>query len=97
MPLRWAWLLGLALMAPIALPAGGAERDQPGVRRRRSGEPLLSTRPQTLQTSPHHQAPLLRVSVETGFPLEILQTWQGSSGERWCRVQVKGCRGWLLG
>ena len=38
MPLRLAWLFGLALMAPIALPAGGADRDQPGLRRRRTGE-----------------------------------------------------------
>ena len=32
--LRWSWLLGVALMAPAALPAGGADVRQPQVRRR---------------------------------------------------------------
>jgi hypothetical protein len=97
MPLRLAWLFGLALMAPIALPAGGAERDQPGLRRRRTGEPLLATAPQKLQISPHHQAPLLGAVADAGMPYEILQTWFSSEGERWCRVRQGSLRGWLLG
>jgi hypothetical protein len=35
--LRWSWLLGVALLAPAALPAGGADRRQPEVRRREAG------------------------------------------------------------
>ena len=41
---RWAALLGFALVAPAGLPAGGAERRSPEVRRRSSTlEPVLST------------------------------------------------------
>ena len=42
MVLRWAWVLGLALMAPVALPAGGADLRHPDPRRRGPSGPLLS-------------------------------------------------------
>ena len=43
MPLRWAWVLGFALLAPVALPAGGAELRVPDPRRRGSAGPLLAS------------------------------------------------------
>ena len=97
MPLRWAWLLGMALMAPIALPAGGADRDNPAVRRRRPGEPLYAIGIKKLQVSPHHQAPLLVKVSDSDMPMQILHTWYNQQGERWCRVSLGGFRGWLLG
>jgi hypothetical protein len=43
LPWRWAALLGFALLAPAALPAGGGDRRLPEVRRRERGaEPLVS-------------------------------------------------------
>jgi hypothetical protein len=53
--LRWSWLLGVALLAPAALPAGGADRRQPEVRRREAGGPLLSEADALLQGSPRGQ------------------------------------------
>ena len=38
--LRWGWLLGVALMAPAALPAGGAQRRLPPLRRAGGQKPL---------------------------------------------------------
>lgn len=96
MSLRWAWLLGLALLAPVALPAGGADRDRPGLRRRGSGEPFFALGGQRLQESPHHQAPQL-AAADAALPLELLTIWWDGRGERWLRVRQGSRRGWLPG
>ncbi|MEY2644291.1 MAG: hypothetical protein RLZZ611_940 [Cyanobacteriota bacterium] len=101
-PWRWAALLGFALIAPVSLPAGGAERRQPEVRRRQPGEPLLPTSLRSLQASPERQAPVLaRLSADQ--PLRVLRSWRGAGGERWLQVETGGGgaaaparRGWLL-
>jgi hypothetical protein len=98
----WAALLGIALFAPAALPAGGAERRMPEVRRRESPlEPLLNPTRCSLRASPRSQAPPLR-SLEAGVPLRVLRTWVEPGGRRWVRVAALGSggrasRGWLLG
>jgi len=100
--LTWAALLGFALIAPAALPAGGAERRLPELRRRESAqEPLLSLRSCSLLASPRRQAPVL-TSLESGMPMRVLRTWLEPSGRRWLQVATTGpsgrqTRGWLLG
>ena len=59
MVLCWAWVLGLALMAPVALPAGGADLRHPDPRRRGSSGPLLSGGRDQLKSSPASKAPSL--------------------------------------
>jgi len=98
---RMAALLGLALIAPAALPAGGAERRQPELRRRQAGDPLLATGPLALRTAPRQQAPAL-ARLEAGEPLELLRSWWSPSGRRWLQVQTAAGpgaprRGWLAG
>ena len=99
---RLAALLGLALIAPAALPAGGAERRQPELRRRQAGDPLLATGPLALRTAPRQQAPAL-ARLEAGDPLELLRSWWSPSGRRWLQVQTAAGpagsprRGWLAG
>lgn len=100
--LTWAALLGIALFAPAALPAGGGERRLPEVRRRTSSrEPLLNPVRCSLRSSPRSQAPLLR-PLEAGMPLRVLRTWSDPGGRRWLRVATAGpagrpSRGWLPG
>jgi len=98
---RLAALLGLALIAPAGLPAGGAERRQPELRRRQAGDPLLATGPLALRSAPRQQAPAL-ARLDVGEPLELLRSWWSPSGRRWVQVQtVAGPgaprRGWLAG
>ncbi|MCX5946399.1 MAG: SH3 domain-containing protein [Cyanobacteria bacterium] len=98
---RLAALLGLALIAPAALPAGGADRRQPELRRRQAGDPLLATGPLALRTAPRQQAPAL-VRLEAGEPLELLRSWWSPGGRRWLQVQTAAGpgaprRGWLAG
>lgn len=100
---RLPWVLGLALMVPAALPAGGGDRRSPELRRRQGGDPLLSegSRDGVLRASPHHRAPCL-LPLRSGVPLRLLRVWQKPDGERWLHVEAPGLigaarRGWLVG
>ncbi len=106
-PLGWAsWqalaLLGFALWAPAALPAGGGDRRLPEVRRRQSAlEPLLSTSCLSLRCAPQRRAPLLG-QVEAGVPLRVVRQWFSPGGRCWLRVEAsdlagRPVRGWLRG
>ena len=104
--MRWSWLLAVALLAPAALPAGGAERRQPEVRRRDGDGPLISAGHECLHTSPSVSAPSLR-RLDLGTPLRVLRRWRCANGHEWLQVQVASCpgtdqagqpqRGWLNG
>ncbi len=100
--LTWAALLGFALFAPAALPAGGAERRPPELRRRESSqEPLLNLISTSLLSAPRSQAPPL-VHLETGAPVRVVRSWLDPGGRRWLQVATAGAagrpiRGWLLG
>ena len=96
--LRWSWLLAIALLAPAALPAGGADRRVPQVRRRSSGDgPLQTTGACSLRLSPMVVAPHLG-RLQGGTPLRLLHRWAGEDGMDWLYVQeMNGSlrRGWL--
>ena len=100
--MRWVAVLGLALIAPAALPAGGGDRHQPVVRRRQqgSGEPLLNAMTMALHCAPRCQAPVVR-NLEPGVPLRVLRSWLAPNGRRWLQVEASTAagpsRGWLLG
>ena len=85
--LRWSWLLGVSLFGPVALPAGGAERRLPQVRRQQGRGPLLSGSDCVLQSSPLVAAPALR-RLEIGTPLQLLRRWRSDDGLDWIQVKV---------
>ena len=107
---RLAALLGFALWAPAGLPAGGAERRLPEVRRRESSrEPLVSATALALRCAPERQAPVI-LAAEVGSPLRVLRRWCSTGGQRWLQVELTGAalvgagvgsvaqprRGWLI-
>ena len=99
---RLPWVLGLALIAPAALPAGGGERRTPELRRRQGQEPLLAAGALFLRCAPLQSAPAL-ARVPDDAPLRLMRTWWQPGGERWLQVQLPGSavgrprRGWLPG
>ena len=70
--LRWSWLLGVALMAPASLPAGGGEFRQPQVRRRSGSGPLHIGSDCPLRLSPLAVAPTLS-TLAIGTPWRLLR------------------------
>ena len=95
--LRWSWLLGVALMAPAALPAGGGERRLPQVRRRLGSGPLHTAFSCSLRLSPTVVAPPLG-SLRSGTPLRLLHRWASDDGLNWLYVEEESGssrRGWL--
>ena len=96
--LRWSWLLGVALMAPATLPAGGGEIRQPQIRRRsQGGGPLHTSLEADLHQSPVAMAPAL-CSLAAGTPLRLLHRWSGDDGRDWLHVHEltgESRRGWL--
>ncbi|MCP9801840.1 SH3 domain-containing protein [Synechococcus sp. RedBA-s] len=99
---RLPWVLGLALIAPAALPAGGGERRSPELRRRQHHDPLLANGSLALRCAPRHSAPTL-AQLERSEPLRLLRTWWEPGGDRWLQVQISSpaagqpSRGWLSG
>lgn len=99
---RLLTLLGLALIGPAALPAGGGDRRQPELRRRQARDPLLTAGSLHLLSAPERQAPSL-ARLEPGTSLEVLGRWWGPGGLRWLRVQANAAtagrprRGWVEG
>jgi hypothetical protein len=101
LPWRWAALLGFALLAPAALPAGGGDRRLPEVRRRERGaEPLVSGVCLALHCAPEQQAPVLS-RIEPGVPVRVLRRWFSPDGQPWWQVEAaprgdgRTGRGWL--
>ena len=95
--LRWSWLLGVALMAPAALPAGGGDCRQPQLRRRSGSGPLHLNAESPLRLSPVAVAPRLR-TLPGGTPLRLLRRWSGSDGQDWLQVQTltgEQSSGWI--
>ena len=95
--LRWSWLLGVALMAPAALPAGGADQRQPQPRRRAVSGPFHTSSDQPLRLSPLAVAPRLS-TLKAGSSLRLLRRWSSADGQDWLHVQTlsgEQHRGWL--
>ncbi len=84
---HFAWLLGIALLAPVALPAGGAEKSPPQIRRRENFDPLLATSECFLRGAPCKTAPII-TDLTVGTPLRILRFWNNSKGQSWMHVHV---------
>ncbi len=101
--LRWSWLLVLALILPIALPAGGF-RGRSDFSRGDSLGPFLAGNNCVLRVSPLTIAPALR-RLQVGTPLRVVRAWRCLEGKNWLQVQLEssqlmgannmGGRGWI--
>jgi len=104
MPSAWrlSALLGFALLTPVGLPAGGADRRLPEVRRRGGlAEPLLIGDAVRLHCAPRWQAPVL-ATLEPGATVRVMRQWLAPQGGRWLHVEAvspagRPSRGWLAG
>ena len=102
---RWGCVLGMALFAPVTLPAGGGELHKPAVLKRERSSPLLVSDQCVLRSSPFVVAPAL-IKLKNGTPLRVLRSWESVDGDNWIQVQILSLdfsavgmsarRGWML-
>ncbi len=86
--LTWCCLLGVSLLAPTTLPAGGGQRQQPEIRRRDGSEPFLSGNGYFLRSSPLSSAPIIG-TLKVGTPLRVVHCWQSEDGSHWLHVRTQ--------
>ncbi|KGG36007.1 hypothetical protein EV11_1031 [Prochlorococcus sp. SS52] len=80
-------MLILALVAPIALPAGGANRNKNECVYSQSKGFYFAGDSCFLLSSPSLKASSLR-NLEVGTPLKILRIWENEEGESWAQVKL---------
>ncbi len=85
--LRWLWVLSVALLIPVSLPAGGAQKNNLKIHAREYCAPVLANDSCELLASPSIMAPRLR-TLQIGTPMRILRVWEGEDGKNWIHVQV---------
>lgn len=90
---RWAWMLSMALLLPIGLPAGGARLESSKSRQRQPGDPLLAAQATGLRREPLVNAPQV-LPLPIGQPLQGLVRWYDGQ-YLWLRVASRQGRGWV--
>ena len=83
----WTWLLFIGLVAPTALPAGGAQESIIQHRRNNIGSPIIALKEFNLLTSAsNHSSTLTRVKV--GTPVKVIKVWESNESRNWLLVSV---------
>ena len=83
----WSWLLGIALVAPTTLPAGGAQKSIIQYRKNNIGSPIIALKEFNLLASASNNSSIL-TPVRAGTPVNILKVWDSSEGQKWLLVNV---------
>ena len=83
----WTWLLGIALVAPTALPAGGAQKSNIQHRENNIRSPIIALKEFKLLSSASNDSSVL-TSVKAGTPVSILKVWDSKDSGKWLLVNV---------
>ena len=73
----WTWLLGIALVVPTTLPAGGAQELIIQNRKNNVGSPIIALKDFNLLSSASKNSSIL-TRVKAGTPVKILKVWTGN-------------------
>ena len=83
----WTWLLGIALVVPTTLPAGGAQESIIQNRKNNFGSPIIALKDFNLRSSASKKSSIL-TRVKAGTPVKILKVWDSSDREKWLLVNI---------
>ena len=83
----WTWLLGISLVIPTTLPAGGAQQSIIQYRKSHVGSPIIALKDFNLHTSASKNSYIL-TRVKAGTPVRVLKSWYASDDGKWLLVNI---------
>jgi len=83
----WIWLLGIALVVPTTLPAGGAQKSNIQQRENNLRSPIIALKEFNLLASASNNSSIL-TKVNPGTPVNVMQVWEGNDSGKWLLVNV---------
>tara|TARA_Y100001968_G_scaffold235495_1_gene218670 strand:+ start:197 stop:535 length:339 start_codon:yes stop_codon:yes gene_type:complete len=83
----WAWLLGISLVVPATLPAGGAQKSMIHYRKSNIGSPIIALKEFNLLSSATHNSSVLD-RVKAGTPVNVLRVWDSTDSGKWFLVDI---------
>ena len=83
----WTWLLGISLVVPTSLPAGGSQKSVIQHRENNIGSPLIALKDFNLLSSASIHSSILS-PVKAGTPVNVLQVWDSNDSGKWLLVNV---------
>ena len=83
----WAWLLGIALVVPTTLPAGGAQESLIQYRKNNIGSPIIAMKDFNLLSSASLNSSIL-TRVKAGTPVKVLKNWESTHTGEWLLVHI---------
>ena len=83
----WTWLLGISLVVPTSLPAGGSQKSVIEHRENNIGSPLIALKDFNLLSSASMHSSILS-RVQAGTPVDVLKVWDSNESGQWLLVNI---------
>ena len=83
----WTWLLGISLVVPTSLPAGGSKKSIIQHRENNIESTLIALKDFNLLSSATLNSSIVS-QVNSGTPVDVLKVWDSHDGRRWLLVDV---------
>ena len=83
----WIWLLGISLIVPTSLPAGGSQKSIIQHRENNIGSPLIALKDFNLLSSASNNSSIL-IRVQAGTPVDVMKIWDSNDNGKWLLVKV---------
>ena len=83
----WIWLLGISLVVPTSLPAGGSQESIIQHGENKIGSQLIAFKDFNLRTSASNNSSII-TRVQAGTPVHVLKVWDSTYTGKWLLVNV---------
>ena len=85
--ITWIWLLGISLVVPTSLPAGGYQKSTIQQRENNTESPLIALKDFNLLSSASPDTSIL-ARVRAGTPVNVIKVWDSNDTGKWLLVNV---------
>ena len=83
----WIWLLGISLVVPTSLPAGGSQKSTVQHRENNIESTLIALKDFDLLSSATLNSSIVS-RVDSGTPVDLLKVWDSNDSGKWLLVNV---------